>query len=149
LSIVEAMDNVKELRQYSRENNLQKTKAEAVEDFPFRRFQIEGYEVYIGKNARNNDELISGYAKKDDLWLHAKDVTGSHVVIKQKPGSNYPATIIEKAASLAAYYSRRKNDTLCPVIFTPRKYIFKGKGMAPGQVRVEKEEVILVPPAKF
>ncbi|MFW5759898.1 MAG: NFACT RNA binding domain-containing protein [Cyclobacteriaceae bacterium] len=149
LQILATMDSVKELRQYLKENNLQKSKTETTEDFPFRRFQIDGYEVWVGKNARNNDELISGYAKKDDLWLHAKDVSGSHVIIKNKPGTNFPSLVIEKAAALAAYYSRRKNDTLCPVIYTPRKYIFKSKGMASGQVRVEKEEVILVPPAKL
>lgn len=149
LNLLNTIDNLKDLRQYIKDNNLQKTKTDTADNFPFRRFQIEGYEVWVGKNARNNDELISGFAKKDDMWLHAKDVTGSHVIIKNQPGTNFPAQVIEKAAGLAAYYSKRKNDTLCPVIYTPRKYIFKSKGMAAGQVRVEKEEVIMVPPAKL
>lgn len=147
LEMIAEVDNVKELRQYIKEHNLQKNKTNALEELPFRQFTINGYEVLVGKNAKNNDELTTGYAKKDDLWLHAKDVSGSHVIIKHKSGSNFPSNVIEKAAGLAAFYSKRKNDTLCPVLYTPKKYVFKSKGMAPGKVRVEKEKVIMVPPA--
>jgi predicted ribosome quality control (RQC) complex YloA/Tae2 family protein len=147
LKYIIEVDNLKELRQYIKAYDLQKTKANTAEELPFRQFTIYGYDILVGKNAKNNDELTTGYAKKDDLWLHAKDVSGSHVIIKHKSGSNFPANVIEKAAGLAAYYSKRKNDTLCPVLYTPKKYVFKSKGMAPGKVRVEKEKVIMVPPS--
>ena len=113
----------------------------------FKEHIIDGYQVLIGKNAKQNDLLTLKTAKPNDLWLHAKDVTGSHVVIKHKAGQNFPKPVIEKAASLAAYYSKRKNDTLCPVIYTNKKFVRKRKGLAAGAVIVEKEKVILVEPS--
>jgi len=90
--------------------------------------------------------MLRHHSWKDDLWLHAKDVAGSHVLIKQQAGKHVPPSVKEKAASLAAFYSKRKTDTLCPVIITARKYVRKSKDMVAGQVIVEKEEVILVEP---
>ena len=86
------------------------------------------------------------YAFKDDLWLHARDVAGSHVVLKAQPGKNFPSMVIEKTAQLAAWFSKGKNLPLCPVIHTPKKYVRKPKGFAPGMMKVEREEVILVEP---
>ena len=113
---------------------------------PFRKFERDGYEIFVGKNARNNDELSFKFAHKEDVWLHAKDVTGSHVIIRQKAGQNLPKPVLEYAASLAAFYSKRKNDTVVPVQYTPRKYIRKRKGDPPGRVVVSREQVILVEP---
>ena len=86
---------------------------------------------------------------KDDLWLHAKDVSGSHVIIKYKSEAKPSSEIKEKAAQLAAYFSKRKSDSLCPVVITPRKFVRKRKGDPPGAVVVEKEEVLLVVPEKW
>ncbi|MGB3465496.1 MAG: NFACT RNA binding domain-containing protein, partial [Cyclobacteriaceae bacterium] len=105
--------------------------------------------IWIGRNAKNNDELTQKHTHKNDLWLHAKDVSGSHVVIKQNGKEDFPADIIEKAARLAAWYSKRKNDSVCPVLYTPRKYVRKPKGMLPGQVIVDREQVVLVEPASI
>ncbi len=113
---------------------------------PYYDFLIDGFKVWVGKNARANDELTLKHAKKDDLWLHAKDVAGSHVVIKAQAGKPTPALVIEKAASLAAYYSKRKSDTLCPVSYTLKKYVRKRKGAHFGEVIVERETVIMVAP---
>ncbi len=115
---------------------------------PFRVFQAEGYDILVGKNARNNDELSFHFAAKHDLWLHAKDVSGSHVIIRQKSGKDLPPTVLEYAAQLAASFSKRKQDTLVPVIYTPRKYIRKRKGDPPGLVVVEREQVIMVEPMR-
>ena len=68
------------------------------------------------------------------------------MIIRYKPGQNYPEYVIEEAASLAAYYSKRKTETLCPVIFTPRKFVRKAKGLAPGQVIVDREEIVMIAP---
>ncbi len=97
-------------------------------------------------NAQRNDELTLKYAYKEDLWLHAKDVPGSHVIIKHQSGKNFPKDVIERAAQLAAYYSKRKTDTLCPVAVTPKKYVRKRKGDPAGMVVVEREEVVMVEP---
>jgi predicted ribosome quality control (RQC) complex YloA/Tae2 family protein len=100
----------------------------------------------VGKNARNNDLLTQKHTHKEDLWLHAKDVSGSHVVLKHRSGKPFPEDVIEIAAELAAYYSRRKRDSLCPVSYTPKKYVRKPKGAEPGAVVLEREKVLLVQP---
>ncbi len=103
----------------------------------------------VGKHAKANDELTLKVANKDDLWLHAKDVAGSHVVIRHQAGKNIPKTVLERAAQLAAWFSKRKTDSLCPVIYTPKKHVRKRKGTAPGAVVVEKEQILMVEPKNF
>ena len=113
---------------------------------PYREVEFNGYKIWIGKNAQSNDTLTLKYGYKEDLWLHAKDVSGSHVLIKHQSGKVFPKDVIERAAQLAAYYSKRKNESLCPVAMTSRKYVRKRKGDPPGAVVVEREEVIMVEP---
>ncbi|MBJ6108065.1 DUF814 domain-containing protein [Hymenobacter sp. BT523] len=122
------------------------TAAKAPTELPFKVFEDRGFTILVGRNAANNDLLTQKYAHKDDLWLHAKDVTGSHVVIRQRAGHTVPEPVIEHAAQLAGWYSRRQHDTLCPVTVTPKKYVRKPKGALPGQVLVERERVVLVKP---
>lgn len=148
LERIKEMDQVKELRKYLKENRLQHVSDQEVA-FPFRRFFFQGFEILVGKNSQNNDLLTQKYAYKEDLWLHARDVGGSHVVLKYQAGKQFPTEVLEKAASLAAWYSQRKTDTLCPVICTPKKYVRKVKGAAAGEVVVDKEEVIMIEPAPF
>ena len=116
---------------------------------PYKKFNFMNYDILVGKSAAGNDILTQKIARKDDLWLHARDVSGSHVVVKNLPGKQFPGELIKKAAELAAFYSKRKNDSLCPVIYTLKKYVRKPKSMAPGKVKVEKEKVILVEPKNF
>ncbi|MGK7393456.1 MAG: NFACT RNA binding domain-containing protein [Candidatus Cyclobacteriaceae bacterium M3_2C_046] len=149
IQIIDQIDHLKELRNYISQNSLKKEQVTANAVLPFKQFIFDSYEILVGKNAKNNDELTQKYARKNDLWLHAKDVSGSHVVIKQLSGHPFPRHVIERAAQLAAYYSKRKTDTLCPVIYTPKKYVRKPKGGVPGFALIEKEEVILVEPKKW
>lgn len=113
---------------------------------PFKAFHVNGFDIWVGKNASNNDLLTLKYAHKNDTWLHAKDVSGSHVVIKHKPGKTIPTDVLKQAAEIAAYYSKLKGSKWVPVIFTFKKYIRKPKGFEPGQVAVDKEEIIMVEP---
>ncbi|GAB3204260.1 putative ribosome quality control (RQC) complex YloA/Tae2 family protein [Pontibacter aydingkolensis] len=145
-ALLEAND-YKKLKLFLREYApLLVSKQQALQEVPFRVFETEGYKILVGKSAKNNDELTQRHSYKEDLWLHAKDVSGSHVIIKHQAGKTVPATVLEKAAQLAAYYSKRKSDSLCPVIYTPKKWVRKPKGAAPGAVVVEREKVILVKP---
>ena len=146
---IQGFKELKSLRKYLKDNHLEQKEQDKQENSLFRKFNYLGWDIWVGKNAKNNDVLTQQYARKDDLWLHAKDVSGSHVVIKAQAGKTFPTNVIEKAASLAAFYSKRSNDTLCPVIYTPRKFIRKTRDLAPGQVIVEKEEVIMVVPERF
>ncbi|KAA6441284.1 DUF814 domain-containing protein [Dyadobacter flavalbus] len=144
LAGVENIDSLRELRAYVKKSGLNQSKAPVSQDELFKKEEFLGYTILIGRNAKNNDLLTKHYAGKDDLWLHAKDVTGSHVIIKNQPGRNFPELVIERAAELAAFYSKRKNDSLCPVIFTPKKFVRKPKGLPDGAVVVDKEDVIMV-----
>lgn len=116
------------------------------EVFPFKRFMCEGFEIWVGKNAANNDLLTQKYTHKNDLWLHAKDVSGSHTVIKHKAGKSFNTTVITAAARIAAYYSRHKGNALAPVSYTLKKFVRKPKGAEPGQVVIDREEVVMVEP---
>ncbi|MCI1186286.1 NFACT RNA binding domain-containing protein [Hymenobacter sp. DH14] len=115
-------------------------------ELPFKVFEDRGFTILVGRSAENNDLLTQKYAHKDDLWLHAKDVAGSHVVIRHRAGQTVPEPVIEHAAMLAGWYSKRQNDTLCPVTVTPKKFVRKPRGARPGQVIVEREQVVLVKP---
>lgn len=121
--------------------------AKAPTELPFKVFEDRGFTILVGRNAQNNDLLTQKYAHKDDLWLHAKDVSGSHVVIRHRAGQPVPEPVVEHAAQLAGWYSRRQHDSLCPVTVTPKKFVRKPKGALPGQVLVERERVVLVVPA--
>lgn len=115
---------------------------------PFRRYTLAGgYEVWVGKNAKQNDALTFKYARKFDYWLHARGVPGSHTVLR-RPGrtAQTPKQIMEAAASIAAYHSKARGSHLVPVIITERKYVRKPRGAAVGSVIVEKEQVLLVEP---
>ena len=143
---IESSSDLKALRVTS--NNPKKIvkKKDAQEILPFHEFEFMGYKIWVGRNAESNDKLTLKHSHKEDLWLHAKDVAGSHVIIKHQSGKNFPKDVIERAAELAAYNSKRKTDSLCPVIVTPKKFVRKRKGDPAGAVVVEREDVILVEP---
>lgn len=149
ISHLEKINDYKLLTKYISEHSLLANRQQQENISPFKRFHYQGYEIFVGKNAKNNDLLTQRYAYKEDLWLHSKDVSGSHVVLKYQSGKKFPKQVIEKAAQLAAWYSKRKTDSLCPVIYTPKKFVRKTKGAAPGKVVVDKEQVILVVPGKI
>lgn len=121
---------------------------EQKQGLPYHEHTYNGFRIWVGKSAQANDELTRHYTHKDDLWLHARDVAGSHVVIKQEAGKPFPKDVIQFAASLAAYHSKRKNETLCPVAVTQAKYVRKRKGDPPGSVVVQREEVMMAVPKK-
>jgi len=124
----------------------QKTTQEKQVARPYYTFEFEGVEIRVGKSAEKNDELIKFHSHKNDLWLHAKDVPGSHVIIRNPNNKKISKELLEYAASLAAKYSKQKGQTLAAVCYTQRKYVRKNKKMLPGQVRLEKEEALLVKP---
>jgi predicted ribosome quality control (RQC) complex YloA/Tae2 family protein len=114
----------------------------------FKSFLVHGHwRVLVGQNDQKNDLLTFKFAKSDDWWFHARGVPGSHVVLKRDGRSDNPSkNAIEGAASIAAYFSKAKTSGLVPVIFTKKKFVRKPKGAKPGQVIVEREEVVIVPP---
>jgi predicted ribosome quality control (RQC) complex YloA/Tae2 family protein len=112
---------------------------------PYRKYTVLGYSVLVGKSASDNDQLIKQYAHKEDWWFHARGVKGSHVILQCKD-EGLSEELIEEVASLAAFYSKDKSSELVPVIYTKRKYVRKFKGAPPGAVKVDREQVVIVPP---
>lgn len=112
---------------------------------PFRRFvSSDGHHIFVGRNARENDELTFGLAKSEDLWLHARGVPGSHVVVRLEKGSEPPPETLKDAATLALLYSDLKKGGKGEVIYTRRKWVRKAKGQAPGAVTVTQEKALHV-----
>lgn len=146
LSQLQGLHTSRELKQFIKDHEGTPVSKQEESFLPYRLFETGGFKILVGKGARQNDELTQKHSHKDDLWLHAKDVAGSHVVVKHQSGQPFPEAVIEKAAQLAAWYSKRKNDSMCPVLYTPKKYVRKPKGSVPGSVVVEREKVILVTP---
>jgi hypothetical protein len=140
-----AVGNLKALRALAQKLNPGVGKQDAT-PLPYHEFQFGSFRILVGKNARANDILTFRHGHKDDLWLHAKDVSGSHVLIKYQSEKNFPKDVIEYAASLAAFNSKRKSESLCPVIVTAKKFVRKRKGDPAGAVVVDREDVILVKP---
>ena len=148
---LEAITTLKELRRYVKQHNLLQdapsmASSDGAQAQLFKEVLVDDFRILIGRNAKNNDLLTQKYAHKEDLWLHARDVAGSHVIVKYKAGKTFPKNVIERAAELAAWYSKRRTDSLCPVTVTLKKFVRKPKGLAEGQVIVEKEDVVMVVP---
>jgi predicted ribosome quality control (RQC) complex YloA/Tae2 family protein len=146
IATLEASTDLKTVRAEVGRNPVFAVKEKQPVPLPYHEFIYHGFKIWVGKNAQSNDTLTLRYGYKEDLWLHAKDVPGSHVLIKHQANKPFPKDVIERAAELAAYNSKRKTETLCPVVVTPRKYVRKRKGDPAGAVVVEREEVILVVP---
>ena len=118
---------------------------DADEKFPRRFRSVSGLEIIVGRNDRENDELIR-WAHKNDFWLHAQNIGGSHVILRS-PGRQSPDhKSIELAAAIAAYYSKAKTSAVVPVACTQVKYVVKRKGQGPGKVTYTREKVLFVQP---
>ena len=148
---LELCSGIKEIENFKNNyKNILKTtmdEAQTKED-RFRNFDLgEGYILYVGKNAANNDELTMHFAKPNHLWLHARGSGGSHVVLRMKSKEEKPPKLIlQKAAEITAYYSQQRKGKFVPVAYTFKKYVHKPKGADPGSVVISKEQVIMVEP---
>ncbi|SNX55607.1 NFACT RNA binding domain-containing protein [Thermoanaerobacterium sp. RBIITD] len=105
----------------------------------------DNFDIYIGKNNVQNDYLTLRFASANDIWLHTKNIPGSHVIIKNKD-SNIPYTTILEAAKLAAAHSKAKNSSNVPVDYTFKKYVKKPSGAKPGFVIYTNQKTLYVTP---
>ena len=112
---------------------------------PMRFESTDGYPIYVGRNNRQNDELTFKLARKDDIWLHAQKVHGSHVIISCG-GVKPPDDTITQAAQLAAYYSESTGGQNIPVDVTPVKQVKKLSGAKPGMVIYHIYNTVIVNP---
>lgn len=116
---------------------------------PFRRYRSPGgLAIWVGRNNKENDELTLHKAHKHDLWFHAQQTPGSHVVLRSHMLNQMPARAdIVAAAAVAAYHSRARTSSKVPVIYTEARYVRKPRKAAPGEVAVEREKSVMVEPA--
>jgi predicted ribosome quality control (RQC) complex YloA/Tae2 family protein len=106
----------------------------------------EGFEILVGKGAKDNDNLTFRVAKSNDLWLHAADYPGSHVVVRSKNKQEIPQKTLLEAAQLAAFYSQAREESKVAVHYTLKKFVHKPKGAVAGLVNLASFKTILVEP---
>jgi predicted ribosome quality control (RQC) complex YloA/Tae2 family protein len=112
---------------------------------PYRTFLgASGARILVGKGAEKNDAVTFHVGRPQDLWLHAKNRTGAHVIVPLDRGASCPADVLVEAAHLAAHFSDARDETVVEVQYTPRRYLRKPKGSAPGLVVVDREKVIVL-----
>lgn len=105
-----------------------------------------GADIYVGKNNRQNDELTLRFASPNDIWMHTKNIPGSHVIVKG--ASEQDTATMTEAALLAAYYSRARGSENVAVDYTPRKYVKKPAGAKPGMVIYTTNKTAYVTPSE-
>ena len=112
---------------------------------PFRTFVgASGARILVGRGAAHNDQLTLHVARPHDLWLHAKDRTGAHVVVPLEKGASCPPDLLVEAAHLAAHFSDARDERVVDVQYTPRRYLRKPRGSPPGLVLVDREKVLVL-----
>jgi len=115
---------------------------------PYRVFRTTGgFEVRVGRSGRDNDELTFRHSSPNDVWLHARDSTGAHVILRwPHRDENPPAQALREAAVLAALHSQARTSGLIPVDWTRRKYVRKPRKAPPGKVVIERARTVFVEP---
>ena len=112
---------------------------------PMKFISSNGYEILVGRNNKQNDKLTCKTADKTDIWLHTKELTGSHTIIRCN-GENPPENTILEAAIIAAYHSKGRNSSHVPVAFTLIKNVKKPTGAKPGMVIFTSNQTLYVTP---
>jgi predicted ribosome quality control (RQC) complex YloA/Tae2 family protein len=101
-----------------------------------------GFEILIGRNNRQNDQLTFRVANDYDLWFHAQEIPGSHVLLRLEPGAVPDEADLQYTASIASYYSRARQSEQVPVVYTQLKHVYKPKGAKPGIAIYKNERII-------
>lgn len=123
----------------------EKTLGKPKKSEPLKFRSSDGFTIFVGKNNKQNDELTLKTSKASDIWLHVKDIAGSHVIIKTE-GKTPPERTIVEAARLAAYHSKAKNGSGVPVDYTAVKFVKKPAGARPGMVIFTDNRTLYVTP---
>lgn len=140
-SALESFENKKPAQQQTRK------KKDSKEFTGARRYRSsDGFEILVGKQSKDNDHLTFRVANSNDLWLHAADYPGSHVIVRNPNRKEIPQRTILEAAQLAAQYSQAKKETKAAVHYTEKKFVTKPKGAAAGLVRLSSFRTLIVEP---
>ena len=138
LDIALAEEDLIQIRQELAESGYVRKKSgnkkEKVTSKPFHYISSDGYDIYVGKNNFQNDELTFKFANGGDWWFHAKKMPGSHVILRVRQGEEVPDRAFEEAAKLAAYYSQGREQEKVEIDYVRRKEVKKPNGAKPGFV---------------
>ena len=130
-------------------NTASKKKKKTQKSMPMKFISSDGYEILVGRNNKQNDEVTIRMSYSTDIWLHTKNIPGSHTLIRTNGSGEVPDSTILEAAQLAAYYSKAKNSAQVPVDYTQIKNVKKPNGAKPGFVIYEKNNTVYVTPKLF
>jgi predicted ribosome quality control (RQC) complex YloA/Tae2 family protein len=131
----------------SRRRRCEESPPEAMPARPYRTFvSRDGYTLYCGKNNQGNELLLRQIAAPNDIWLHAHQQAGAHVVVKVQPQQEIPPQTLIEAAALAAFYSKGRHAAAVEVMYTRVKHVRKFRGARPGQVQVTQYRTLEVAP---
>ena len=138
---------------YMKRKTLKKGKAQKIKKSkPIHYVSSEGFDIFVGKSNLQNDDLTLHFAGPNDLWLHTKNIPGSHVIIKTEGKINdindLPDNTLIEGANLAVLNSKAKDGTLVPVDYTFRKHIKKPNGSKPGMVIYDQNWSLYITPDK-
>jgi len=128
---------------YMRNRKSKNTKKKTSKPILDKYISTDGTEILVGKNNKQNDYLTTKFARRDEIWLHTKDIPGSHVVIRSLEPTE--ETLLE-AAKLAAYYSKAKDSSSVPVDFTKIRHVKKPSGAKLGFVTYDNQQTLYVTP---
>lgn len=147
------INNIDEIKQelieqkYIKKRKATKGKSKSIASKPLKYVTTDGFTILAGKNNKQNDYLTLKMASKKDIWLHTKDIPGSHVIIKTE-GREASEETIKTAALIAAYNSKGRYSSNVPIDYTHVKYVKKPSGAKPGMVIYENFKTIYVTPIK-
>ncbi len=113
---------------------------------PYKFISSDDYQILVGRNNRQNDRLTKKIANQADIWLHTKEIAGSHVIIRRDTDQPVPDSTLKEAATLAAYFSNARESTNVPVDFTEVANVNKPKGAKPGLVYYDEYQTIYIDP---
>ncbi|OPY58004.1 MAG: hypothetical protein A4E55_01225 [Pelotomaculum sp. PtaU1.Bin035] len=133
------------LKQPAHTPGSRKNKKEKLIPKPLSFRSSDGFQLFVGKNNKQNDYLTLKMARESDLWLHTKDIPGAHVIIKTEEKEVTPTTLSE-AAGLAAFFSKARGSKNVPVDYTLKKHVSKPRGARPGMVIYGQQKTIMAVP---
>ncbi|WP_085992444.1 Rqc2 family fibronectin-binding protein [Oceanobacillus senegalensis] len=149
---VASVDDIEEIRDELRDEGYlkkqrkgKKNKNKPAKPVPEKYISSDGTEILVGKNNKQNEHLTMKLARRDEIWLHTKDIPGSHVVIRNQEPSE---TTLTEAAQIAAYFSKSQNSSTVPVDYTKVRHVKKPNGAKPGFVIYENQKTVFVTPSK-
>ena len=128
---------------YMKKTTSRKQQRQLPRSKPYRYQSDDGIEILVGKNASQNDRITLG-AKPEEMWLHAKDMPGSHVIICAE--GEIPQATMKQAALLAAWFSKGQRSSMVPIDYTLKKYVKKPSGAAPGKVIYTHQRTAYITP---